>query len=185
MAYVFSEVRLAKWKIDLSTFQADTTVSPPRPKLLTSPGSGSRERCSGARSSPPSPHSTERYESRAPATLLSKPFSLNGAGTPPWSHPRPRRRRRRPLHLRLEVHRGRAVEVPLPRRWTLQRSPSSHPSPRPGEKWDPSLLCLGRRPPVLVRGRLDKFLSVCEVGRQHGWARACIWRMVVKQLQPM
>lgn len=97
-------------------FQADTTVSPPRPKPLTSPGSGSGERCSAARSSPPSPHSTERYESRAPATLLSKPFSLNGAGTPPWSHPRPRRRRRRPLHLRLEVHRGRAVEVPLPRR---------------------------------------------------------------------
>jgi hypothetical protein len=93
MVYVFSEVRLAKWKIDLSTFQADTTVSPPRPKPLTSPGSGSGERCSAARSSPPSPHSTERYESRAPATLLSKPFSLNGAGTPPWSHPRPRRRR--------------------------------------------------------------------------------------------
>lgn len=89
-----------------------------------------------------------------------------------------------PLHLRLEVHRGRAVEVPLPRRWTLQRSPSSPPSPRPGEKWDPSLLCLGRRPPVLVRGRLDKFLSVCEIGRQHGWARACIRRMVVKQLHP-
>ena len=93
MVYVFPEVRLAKWKIDLSTFQPDTTVSPPRPKPLTSPGSGSRERCSAARSSPPSPHSTERYESRAPATLLSKPFSLNGAGTPPWSHPRPRRRR--------------------------------------------------------------------------------------------